>query len=130
MTGGKKKHNVVMHLAGNKTLQAKMSIYGEVMQGPPEDEEKKDVNGWTNEQSPDPYRVRWIVPEGRIAEELGITINRKPTVTELTGGILDKTVITAQRNEKMDYLTWDDFEKIRLQLGKAHMQRGRRPAFQ
>ena len=40
MPGGAKTRKVVMHLAGEKTLNAKMSIYGEVMQGPPEDKEK------------------------------------------------------------------------------------------
>ena len=40
MPGGAKTRKVVMHLAGKKTLNAKMSIYGEVMQGPPEDKEK------------------------------------------------------------------------------------------
>ena len=71
----------------------------------------------------DPYRVRWIAPEGRITEDLGITIIRSPAGTELTGGVLGETVIKAQRIEKMDYLAWDDFEKIRLHLGRAHVQR-------
>ena len=123
MPGGAKTRKVVMHLAGEKTFKAKMSIYGEVMQGPPEDEEKiDDEGGWTTVRT-DPYRVRWIAPEGRITEDLGITIIRSPAGTELTGGVLGETVIKAQRIEKMDYLSWDDFEKIRLHLGRAHVQR-------
>ena len=126
MNGGGRTRKVVMHLAGKKTLQAKMSIYGEVMQGPPEEEEKKDEGRWTTVQYTDPYRVRWIAPEGRIAEDLGVTISRYPTGTELTGGILGDSIIRAQRIDKMDYLTWEDFEKVRLPLGESHIQRDRR----
>ena len=129
MPGGGKTRNVVMHLAGKKTLQARMSIYGEVMQGPPEDEEKRNEGGWTTVRYTDPYRVRWIAPEGRIAEDLGITINRAPTVTELTGGVLGETVIRAHRIEKLDYLAWEDFAKIRIHLGEAHVRRERQTSY-
>ena len=123
MAGGIKTRNVVMHLAGKKTLRAKMSIYGEVMQGPPEDEEKRDEGGWTNVRYTDPYRVRWIAPEGRIAEDLGITIQRDPVMTQLTGGILGETVIKANRIDKLDYLDWEDFKRLRGPLGIAYRNR-------
>ena len=90
-----------------------MTTDGEVMVGPG--------------KKPDISTVRWIVPDNRLTDELGIRITKYAGKVILDRGPLDKPIEAVIIN-RLPYLTWPDFLPIRNLLANSH--RSGRPAWQ
>ena len=63
--------------------------------------------------------MRWIVPDGRLTDELGIRIIKYGGKTTLDKGPLTKPIEAIMING-LPYLTWADFAPIRQHLMESH----------
>ena len=65
--------------------------------------------------------VRWIVPDGRLTDELGIRITKEAGKVTLDKGPLEKPIQCMIIN-RLPYLSWEDFIPIRQRLMKSHRE--------
>ena len=96
---------VDMKLACGRIEPGGMSMNGEVMAGPG--------------HKPDSSTVRWIVPDNRLTEELGIRITKYAGKVTLDKGPLEKPIDAITFN-RLPYLSWSDFIPIRNLLANSH----------
>ena len=102
-----------MRLAGGTIESGGMTANGEVMVGPG--------------RKLDNSTVRWIVPDNRLNEELGIRITKQGGKVILDKGPLEKPIEAVIIN-RLPYLNWSDFVPIRQMLFDSH--RNGRPSWQ
>ena len=65
-----------------------------------------------SQRKPDPTSSKWIVPECRLTDELGIEIVKSKGRVRLSGGLLEKP-IECTIIDKLPYLERSDFESLR-----------------
>ena len=105
MAGRRGTKRVDMKLACGRIEPGGMTANGEVMVGPG--------------NKPDTSTVRWIVPDNRLTDELGIRITKYAGKVILDKGPLDKP-IEAMIINRLPYLTWADFAPIRNLIANSH----------
>ena len=92
-------------LAGGHLEPGGMTANGEVMMPPGPQQ--------------DTSTVRWIVPDDRLTNELGIRITKYNGHVILDKGPLERP-IEAQIINRLPYLSWKDFSPIRDLLATSH----------
>ena len=105
MAGKQGTKKVDIRLACGRIETGGTSVAGEVMNAPGAKLE--------------PSVVRWIVPDGRLTDELGIRIIKEAGKVTLDKGPLEKPLQCMIING-LPYLSWDDFVPIRLWLMRSH----------
>ena len=105
MAGRRGSNRVDMKLAGGLIEPGGMTAHGEAMVGPG--------------IKPDKSTVRWIVPDNRLTDELGIRITKYDGKVILDKGPLNKPADAVILN-RLPCLAWKEFAPIRDLLANSH----------